>query len=266
MNNLKLKNLSLSSIFITTVVAILGSTSSVVAATAYTQNNKIYYNNVVYKFAGKDTRADSNISNWSIYLAEGFKCGQDIIVDNPENSGTVALRGTGLSAGQGNPVIGDCITVAKNMVISLVDVSDRRSCQNAGFEWAIVDREDGGCLIKPDSNSVSSPDLNNARQPMSTASEAATKIDTECDNIDDPSKPCQMLVYLKNGINFLSAVAGIAITFSLIWAGYQYMTARANAGIVTAAKNRIIMTLVALLLYIFMYAILNWLIPGGLFS
>jgi hypothetical protein len=94
---------------------------------------------------------------------------------------------------------------------------------------------------------------------------AATKIDTECDNINDPSKPCQMLVYLKNGINFLSAVAGIAITFSLIWAGYQYMTARANAGIVTAAKNKIIMTLVALLLYIFMYAILNWLIPGGLF-
>jgi hypothetical protein len=91
------------------------------------------------------------------------------------------------------------------------------------------------------------------------------EIDKECDNINDPTRPCQMLVYLKNGINFLSAVAGIAITFSLIWAGYQYMTARANAGIVTAAKNRIIMTLVALLLYIFMYAILNWLIPGGLF-
>jgi multisubunit Na+/H+ antiporter MnhB subunit len=63
----------------------------------------------------------------------------------------------------------------------------------------------------------------------------------------------------------LSAVAVLAITFSLMFAGYQYMTARANAGQVTAAKNRIIMTIVALLLYIFMYAVLNWLIPGGIF-
>jgi hypothetical protein len=90
-------------------------------------------------------------------------------------------------------------------------------------------------------------------------------LETECNDVTNKNDKCTLLEYLKNGINFLSAVAVLAITFSLMFAGYQYMTARANAGQVTAAKNRIIMTIVALLLYIFMYAVLNWLIPGGIF-
>ncbi len=102
------------------------------------------------------------------------------------------------------------------------------------------------------------------KETLSTIS-GGKGLETECNDVTNKNDKCTLLEYLKNGINFLSAVAVLAITFSLIWAGYQYMTARANAGIVTAAKNRIIMTLVALLLYIFMYAILNWLIPGGLF-
>jgi hypothetical protein len=46
-------------------------------------------------------------------------------------------------------------------------------------------------------------------------------------------------------------------------AGFQYMTARDNAGQVQKARNRIVMTIVALAIYIFMYALLNFLIPGG---
>ncbi len=75
---------------------------------------------------------------------------------------------------------------------------------------------------------------------------------------------CRLLLYLRNGINFLSAVAGMAIVFSLMWAGYEYITARDNPNAVSGAKNRIVMTIIALLLFIFMYAILNFLIPGGL--
>jgi hypothetical protein len=42
------------------------------------------------------------------------------------------------------------------------------------------------------------------------------------------------------------------------------MTAQDNAGQIEKAKARIIQTLLALALFIFMYALLNFLIPGGL--
>ncbi len=45
--------------------------------------------------------------------------------------------------------------------------------------------------------------------------------------------------------------------------GYQYMTAKDNSGQVEAAKKRILWALIALGLFIFMFSLLNWLVPGG---
>jgi heme/copper-type cytochrome/quinol oxidase subunit 3 len=74
---------------------------------------------------------------------------------------------------------------------------------------------------------------------------------------------CSIIYYLVIGINFLSAAAGLAMVFSFIFAGYQYITARDNPQFVQAAKNRILWTLIALATFLFMYAGLNWLVPGG---
>lgn len=74
---------------------------------------------------------------------------------------------------------------------------------------------------------------------------------------------CLILKYSVDLINILSAVAGMAIVGSIMIAGYQYMTARDNPGQIEAAKKRIVWALVALGLFIFMYAILDFLIPGG---
>ncbi len=61
----------------------------------------------------------------------------------------------------------------------------------------------------------------------------------------------------------LSALAGMAIVASIMIAGYQYMTARDNSGQIEAAKKRIIWALVALGVFIFMYAFLDFIVPGG---
>lgn len=74
---------------------------------------------------------------------------------------------------------------------------------------------------------------------------------------------CAIVGYLINTINALSALAGMAIIGSIMMAGYQYMTARDNSGQIEAAKKRIIWALVALGVFIFMYSLLNWLVPGG---
>jgi hypothetical protein len=74
---------------------------------------------------------------------------------------------------------------------------------------------------------------------------------------------CLILKYLVNGINVLSAVAGMVIIFSIMFAGFQYMTAQDNSGQIQQARQRIIWAITAMLVFIFMYAMLNFLIPGG---
>lgn len=77
-------------------------------------------------------------------------------------------------------------------------------------------------------------------------------------------KDCGIVDITVRIINFLSALATLAIIGSIMIAGYQYMTAQDNAAQVQQAKTRIYWALTALLLFVFMYAILNFLVPGGI--
>lgn len=93
-----------------------------------------------------------------------------------------------------------------------------------------------------------------------------TELEVECEASDGEAltgENCPIIGYLVTGINILSALAGMAIVFSIMFAGYQYMTARDNAGQVQQAKQRIIWALTALAVFVFMYALLNFLVPGG---
>lgn len=71
--------------------------------------------------------------------------------------------------------------------------------------------------------------------------------------------------FLQQIINGLSAAAALVMVLSLIFSGIQFMTARDNASQVAAAKQRILVTVLTLVLFIFGYAILQWLVPGGIF-
>lgn len=70
---------------------------------------------------------------------------------------------------------------------------------------------------------------------------------------------------LQGAIDLMAAVTGIVIVLSIIIGAIQYMTARDNSGQVAAAKNRILMSILSLVLFIFAYTILQWLVPGGIF-
>jgi len=63
-------------------------------------------------------------------------------------------------------------------------------------------------------------------------------------------------------IRFLSDGVGLIIIGSLVWAGIQYSGSRGDPQSTASAVNRIQSTFFALLLFIFAYAILNYIIPG----
>lgn len=67
-------------------------------------------------------------------------------------------------------------------------------------------------------------------------------------------------------VGFLSALFGVIVVGSLIFAGIQYTTAGADASRVSAAKKRITNSLIALVAFICIVAFLQWIIPGGVLN
>lgn len=67
-------------------------------------------------------------------------------------------------------------------------------------------------------------------------------------------------------IRFLSNGAGLVMIGSIVWAGIQYTTSRGDPAATAKAVERIRNTLIALGIFLFSYAILNWLLPTGFFQ
>jgi hypothetical protein len=92
---------------------------------------------------------------------------------------------------------------------------------------------------------VSDPALNNTKCPTVA----------KCDLVQG---------YINPFINFLAALVGVAVVISIVIGGIQYSSSGGDPAKAAAAKNRIRNAIVALVAFFFLYALLNFLIPGGL--
>ncbi len=66
-------------------------------------------------------------------------------------------------------------------------------------------------------------------------------------------------------IDFLSVGVGIIVVGVIILGGIQYAMAGDSPEAVGKAKQRIINGLIALFAFIFTYAFIQWVVPGGVF-
>lgn len=69
--------------------------------------------------------------------------------------------------------------------------------------------------------------------------------------------------YINPMISFLSAVVGIAATIGIIVGGIRYMMASDDPGAVSKARALIRNSIVALVVYLLLFALVSWLQPGG---
>lgn len=91
----------------------------------------------------------------------------------------------------------------------------------------------------------------------------AANPDLDC-NKDDG---CSIIKkYVNPLINLLSMAFGLIIVISLIIGGIQYTASTGDPQKVTEAKKRIVNTIIALVAYLFLFAFLQFLIPGGIFN
>jgi hypothetical protein len=75
---------------------------------------------------------------------------------------------------------------------------------------------------------------------------------------------CKMIDLIVTITNAVTALAATVIVAMIVWGGIQYSMAGADASKVQAAKQKITNALIALLLLIFGFSIIQWLVPGGL--
>jgi len=97
---------------------------------------------------------------------------------------------------------------------------------------------------------------------------------SQCESTDSHGNvvPCSqssassfVVNYLNPLINFLGIGVGLIIIIMVVIGGIQYSTSGGNQNQVAAAKKRIGNALLALVAFALMYAVLQWIIPGGLF-
>jgi len=62
----------------------------------------------------------------------------------------------------------------------------------------------------------------------------------------------------------LVALTGVLVVISIIIAGIQYSSSNGDPSKVAAARKRILNAVIALLSFMFLYAFVNWIIPGGI--
>lgn len=111
------------------------------------------------------------------------------------------------------------------------------------------------------------PDESDGTRKKKTTSQSSDKPPTVTEKqVQQQLKSNPIVKDINTIVNFLSAGVGIIVAIVIIVGGIQYSMAGDNAQAVSAAKQRIINGLIALLAFLFMFAFLQWLVPGGAFS
>lgn len=66
--------------------------------------------------------------------------------------------------------------------------------------------------------------------------------------------------------DFFAVGIGILVVIGIIIGGIKYVTANGNTSQAEQGITTIVNAVIGLLLFIFMFALVNWLVPGGLFT
>lgn len=135
------------------------------------------------------------------------------------------------------------------------------------------------CISKPETKRGSCADAYKKAQansgstgqgetaPPPITSEERNKL-ANCDGSSDPQKCLKdnpLIIWTRTAINFLAAGVGVIVTIMIIIGGIQYAAAGPNPQAVQAAKKKITNAIIALLAFFFLYAFMQYLIPGGIF-
>ena len=106
-----------------------------------------------------------------------------------------------------------------------------------------------------------SPDCSTTKayEKTTTGDPAAKAAKTPC-----TSENCDLVKkYVNPLINMLSAAVGIVVIIAIIYGGIQYTTSEGDPQKAAKARLHITNAIIALIAFMFLYAFLQWIVPGG---
>lgn len=150
-------------------------------------------------------------------------------------------------------------------------VSDVGQCASAGFTGIPAGQHIP--VLEDGSGGTGSSDLANTKDEVETKDKAAgcqdAKVDPSDKNPNPNLKKClaanPIITMINNAINFLAIGVGVVVIIMVIVGGIQYASSGGNPNTVMEAKKKFANAALALLAFVFLYAFLQWLVPGGMF-
>lgn len=129
-----------------------------------------------------------------------------------------------------------------------------QTCTDAkGKQSTCVSCSDGSLVA--DTSQCPESDVSGSSGDPAATSDADCGTVAKCDLVSK---------YLNPFINLMAALVGVAVTISIVVGGIRYASSAGDPQAAAAGKARIRNSIIALITFIFLYAILNFLIPGGL--
>lgn len=129
-----------------------------------------------------------------------------------------------------------------------------------------VARSQAGALPFPQTFAATTCDPETQDEVKNDKGEVVScKPSADCEGEDLNAGNCRIVHWVVVFINVLSAMVGITVVIMVIVGGIQYSAAGDDPQKVQEAKKKISNALLALVAFIFMYAFLQWVVPGGLF-
>ena len=83
-----------------------------------------------------------------------------------------------------------------------------------------------------------------------------------CEDANDP-KTCQAFETLNNVLSLMAAIILPLIVIIIIAGGIRYSMAGDNPEAIKGARSMLFKAALALISFLFLFAFLNWLVPGG---
>lgn len=125
-----------------------------------------------------------------------------------------------------------------------------------------------GLVVLPASHvaALSRPPVSNAALISCTDSKALKDSSATCQCDKDvccKQTSCLIQRYVNPLIALLSALVGIFVVAGVIIGGIQYSASAGDPQKAAAARARIMKALIALLAFLFLYAFLQFIVPGG---
>lgn len=203
----------------------------------------------------KITGANINVGTWTQNAVpsgnvSSVSCTHSLITAQPSSSGTTSFAD------------GRCYLIFSDH--SIYD----QSCASVMQEIAAANGAQTHAQTSGNNTQYAAP----AGKPSSSLSPSAQEAQIQQDCKDNSTAGLQNCVQknplikdINDTITLLSGAIGVIVLIMIIVGGMQYMSAGGNAQKVTAAKGRITNAVLSLLALVFLYAFLQWVIPGGPF-